>query len=81
MGPVDLLSFILSILGIYGLFLYLRFLIPRYLIPIVSALLNETQQFLLTHAETIDAFPGGNELRTGLETYEGLCAHIEHPSH
>jgi len=76
MRPIDILSFCLSILGIYSLLLYLRFLIPRYLIPPISALLNETQQFLLTHAQTIDAIPGGNELRMGLETLSNQLARM-----
>ncbi|KAI0250011.1 hypothetical protein BJV78DRAFT_1221997 [Lactifluus subvellereus] len=41
---------------------------------LLSALLGNTQQFLRTHADTVHAIPGGNELRTGLDTYEGVSA-------
>ena len=36
----DILSFCFSILGLYGLVCYLRFLIPRNVIPYVSAVLT-----------------------------------------
>ena len=57
---IDALSLGLSILGFYGLVLSLRYLIPRYIIPLISARLNETQQ-LLSHAEEINAIPQESE--------------------
>ena len=66
---IDALSFGLSVLGIYGLALSLRYLIPCYMVPILSARLNETQQ-LLSHAEEINAISPENEHRTHLDLYE-----------
>ena len=66
---IDVLGLCLSILGIYGLILYLRYLLPHYVVPLLSALLNETQQ-LLDRAEALNAIPLESEYRTKL----GLCA-------
>jgi len=63
---MDALSFCLSLLGIYGLVLYLRYLLPRYAIPSLSSLLNETQQ-LLRHAEVLTAIPPESEYKTQLD--------------
>ncbi|KAF8493201.1 hypothetical protein F5888DRAFT_1908770 [Russula emetica] len=62
----DALSLSLSVLGIYGLVLSLRYLIPCYIVPLLSARLNETQQ-LLSHAEAINAIPPESEHRTHLD--------------
>jgi len=59
----DILSLTLSFLGFYGLVLSLRYLIPCYFIPFLSAHLNATQQ-LLDHAEAINAIPPESEYRT-----------------
>ena len=56
MCSIDLLGFGLSTLGVYGLILYLRYLFPHYVVPLLSALLGETQQ-LLHHAEALSAIP------------------------
>lgn len=71
----DILSLFLSFLGIYGLVLYLRYLIPRCIIPSLSALLIETQQ-LLDRAEEINAISPESGYRAHLESYEDLqvCA-------
>ena len=63
---IDALSLGLSVLGIYSLILSLRYLIPCYTAPCLSARLNETQQ-LLSHAEAINAIPPESELRTHLD--------------
>ena len=63
---IDALSFSLSVLGIYGLILSLRYLIPCYMVPFLSVRLNEAQQ-LLSHAEAINAIPPGSEHRTYLD--------------
>jgi hypothetical protein len=73
------LSLGLSVLGIYGLVFSLRYLIPCYMVPFLSARLNETQQ-LLSHAEAINAIPPESEDRTRLNLYEylyfdGLSSH------
>ena len=66
---VDVLSLTLSFLGIYGLILSLRYLIPCCFIPSLSAHLNATQQ-LLDHAEATNALPLGSEYRTLLDLYD-----------
>ena len=57
----DLLGFILSILGAYSLVLYLRFLLPRNLIPLVSARLDEVEAIL--DRAVAEALPNANEYR------------------
>ena len=66
---IDILSFCLSILGVYGLVLYLRYLLPHYVIPLLSALLNETRQ-LLDSAEALSAIPLESESRNQLDLCE-----------
>ena len=68
---LDALSLSLSVLGIYGLVFSLRYLIPCYILPLLSARLNETQQ-LLNHAEAISAIPPESEHRTHLDLYEDI---------
>ena len=69
MSFIDILSFSLSLLGIYSLILYLRYLLPRYNIPSVSTFLGETKQ-LLGHAEEICAIQPENEYRAHLYLYD-----------
>ena len=59
----DILSFCFSILGLYGLVYYLRFLIPRNLLPHVSTVLTEAEH-LLDRAESIDVIPQMNDHRS-----------------
>ena len=66
---VDILGFCLSILGVYGLVLYLRYLLPHYVIPLLYDLLNETRQ-LLGRAEALNAIPLESELKTQLDLCE-----------
>ena len=68
---IDAISLSLSVLGIYGLVLSLRYLIPCYIVPSLSARLSETQQ-LLSHAEAINAIPPESEHRTHLDLYEEI---------
>ncbi len=68
---IDKLGLSLSILGIYGLILCLRYLIPYYAIPHLSARLKETRQ-LLDHAEAVNAIPPECEYRTSLDLYEDI---------
>src|SRR6266849_4143232 len=65
----DILSFCFSILGLYGLVYYLRFLIPRTVLPHVSAVLTEVEH-LLDHAESIGVIPQPNDYRSALTLYE-----------
>jgi hypothetical protein len=71
MLAINAVRFILSVLGIYGLFLSLRYLIPCYVVQFVLGRLNETQQ-LLNHAEATNAIPLESEHRTHLDLYEDL---------
>jgi hypothetical protein len=65
----DILSFCFSILGLYGLVYYLRFLIPRNLLPYVSAVLTEAEH-LLDRAESTGVIPRPNDYRLALTLYE-----------
>jgi hypothetical protein len=67
----DILSFCLSILGLYGLFFYLRFLMPRNHLPYVSAVLTEVEH-LLNRAESIGVIQQPNEDRSTLTSYEAV---------
>jgi hypothetical protein len=60
MRAIDILTLCLSVLGVYGLVLYLRYLLPRNVTPLTSACLIETRQ-LLYYAEAIGAVPLRNE--------------------
>jgi hypothetical protein len=61
-------SFCLSLLGFYARVYHLRWLLPCYVIPPLSALLNETRQ-LLESVEADGAIPPENAYRTELDRY------------
>ena len=65
----DILSFCFSILGLYGLVYYLRFLIPRNLLPYVSTVLADVEH-LLDRAESASIIPQPNDYRSALTLYE-----------
>ena len=67
----DILSFCFSILGLYGLVYYLRFLIPRNVIPYVSAILTEAEH-LLDRAESTGVVPQPNDHRSALTLYAAV---------
>jgi hypothetical protein len=67
----DTLSFCFSILGLYGLVYYLRFLIPRNVLPYVSAVLTETEH-LLNSAESAGVIPRPNDYRSAVTLYEAV---------
>ena len=67
----DILSFCFSILGLYGLVYYLRFLIPRNVLPYVSAVLAEAEH-LLYRAESTGVIPRPNDHRSALALYEAV---------
>ena len=71
MQITDILSFCFSILGLYGLVYYLRFLIPRNLLPYVSAVLAEAEH-LLDRAESTGVLPQPNVYRSTLKLYEAI---------
>jgi hypothetical protein len=66
MRCIDIISFCLSVVGIYSLLFYFRYLLPRNAIPLLFALLNDTRQ-LLDHAEEIGAVSPHGECRTRLD--------------
>src|SRR6266849_7374945 len=67
-GP-DVIGFCFSIFGLYGLVFYLRFLLPRNVLPYVSEVFDKTEH-LLGRAESIDAIPRPNDYRSTLAMYE-----------
>ncbi|KAF8501522.1 hypothetical protein F5888DRAFT_1904845, partial [Russula emetica] len=67
----DILSFCFSILGLYGLVLYLRFLIPRNVLSYVSAVLTEAER-LLDRAESTGVIPRPNDYRSALTLYKAV---------
>jgi hypothetical protein len=67
----DILSFCFSILGLYGLVYYLRFLIPRNVLPYVSAVLTDAER-LLGRAESTGVIPQPNDYRSALTWYEAI---------
>ena len=73
MRLTDILSFCISILGLYGLgvFYYLHFLIPRNLLPHVSTVLTEVEH-LLDRAESTGVIPWPSDYRSALTLYESI---------
>jgi hypothetical protein len=67
----DILSFCFSILGLYGLVYCLRFLIPRNILPYVSAVLTEAKH-LLNCAESTGVIPRPNDYRSALTLYKAV---------
>ena len=66
MHVIDILSFSLSLLGIYGPILLVLYLLPCSVSPRVSTLLDGTQQ-LLRRAEEIGAVPLRSEFKHQLD--------------
>lgn len=66
MHLIDILSFGLSLLGIYGPILLILYLLPRNVAPRLSTLLDETHQ-LLRRAEEIGAVPPQSEYKRQLD--------------
>jgi hypothetical protein len=62
MHALDILSLSLSLLGINGLILNVRYLLPRNVAPMVSVIRDETHQ-LLGCAEEIGAVPPQSEYK------------------
>jgi len=76
----DIFSFCFSILGLYGLVYYLRFLIPRNLLPYVSAVLTEAEH-LLDRAESTGVIPRPNDYRSALTMYEAVAVPLPTDRH
>jgi len=77
MRSFDIISFILSVFGTYGVVLSVRLLLPRNIIPRVSTALNEAH-ILLNRAEATDAVPTASEHRTNLAMCGDPCSHRHH---
>ena len=71
MQITDILSFCISILGLYGLVYYLRFLIPRNVLPYVSTVLTEVEH-LLDRAESTGVIPRQSDYRSALTLYKAV---------
>ena len=69
MQLTDILSLCFSVLGLYGLVYYLRFLIPRNLLPYVSVVLTEAEH-VLDCAESTGVIPQSNDYRSALTLYD-----------
>lgn len=76
----DILSFILSVLGVNSLVLCMRFLLPRNVIPLASALLDETEA-ILGRAEADDGLPNANEFRTDIAILRNQVLQVRTQSH
>jgi len=66
MPVIDVLSFYISLLGIYGPILLIHYMLPRNVTPLLSTLLDETQQ-LLGHAEEIGAITPQSKYKCRLD--------------
>ncbi|KAH9032566.1 hypothetical protein EDB85DRAFT_1201931 [Lactarius pseudohatsudake] len=80
MDLIEWLGFCLSILGTYGVVIYLRLLIPCYIIPNVSSMLNNAERSL-AHAVTIGALPEMSDYRVDLEILASRFARMRIESH
>ncbi|KAH9983547.1 hypothetical protein BJV74DRAFT_615233 [Russula compacta] len=80
MDLLDAFSLCLSILGIYGLMLYPRFLLPRNIVPYVAERLSEALQ-ILDRAQSIGAIPQASEYRTTLAIFENQFLRMRTESH
>ena len=76
---IDILSFCLSILGLYGLIYSLRFLIPRNVLPRVSAVLADAER-LLDRAESTGVIPHPNDYRSTLAMCGAVIPSVNRPS-
>jgi len=80
MRSLDILSFILSVLGTYGVVLSTRLLLPRNIIRRVSTALNEAEM-LLNRAEAINAIPDVSVYRMNLAILANRVLRFRMESH
>ncbi|KAH9051002.1 hypothetical protein EDB83DRAFT_2317086 [Lactarius deliciosus] len=80
MDLIEWLGFCLSILGTCGVVIYLRHLIPYYIIPNVSSMLNNAERSL-AHAVTIGALPEMSDYWVDLEILASRFARMRIESH
>lgn len=80
MGLIEWIGFCVSIFGMYGLVIYLRFLLPCYLIPNVWTILDNAAQSL-SYAVTTGAISEMSEYRVDLEILANQFAGMRLESH
>ena len=68
MTPIEWIGFWLTVSGMYSVIIYLRFILPCYIIPDVSSILNNAEQ-TLAHAVATGAIPEMSDYRVDLEMY------------
>ena len=71
MGFFDIFGFCVSVLQMYGMVVYLRGLLPRHIIPCVSAKLDDAHD-TLAHAVKAGAIPDISRYGEDLERYRIL---------
>jgi len=76
---IDILSLILSFLGVYGIASSLRLLLPRNIVPVVSTSLTEVVA-LLEHAEAIN-IPNVSDYRANLSILHNQLLQMRTESH
>ena len=74
MRTLDILGFILPVLGAYGIVFSVRFFLPCNTIRHVSAALNQVE-LLVNRFEAINGIPNASEYRTNLAMCEDPCSH------
>ena len=79
MGFIEIFTLCITILAVYGTVICFRSLLPCYIIPNVSTLLNDVEQCLASAMET-GAIPAVSEYRANLETY-GTLHSLKSSSH
>ncbi|KAI9508003.1 hypothetical protein F5148DRAFT_1200205 [Russula earlei] len=77
---LDIFSLILAILGTYGIFVALRFLLPRNYISVVSTELNEAE-ILLNHLVANNVIPNGSDHRNDLAILHNEYLRMRTESH
>ncbi|KAI9465244.1 hypothetical protein BJY52DRAFT_1245983 [Lactarius psammicola] len=80
MGPIEWIGFCISIFGMYSVVICLRLILPCYIIPNVSSMLNNAGQSL-AHAVTTGAIPEMSDYRVDLEILANRFARMRIESH
>ncbi len=71
MGFIEIFTLCITVLAVYATVICFRSLLPRYIIPNVSTLLNDVEQCLASAVES-GAIPAVSEYRANIETYGTL---------
>ncbi|KAH8983186.1 hypothetical protein EDB92DRAFT_1605835 [Lactarius akahatsu] len=81
MSFIEIFAICITFLAVYGTVIYFRCLLPCYIIPNVSTLLNDVEQCLASAAETGAIPEDVNEYRANLETLASDLARMRLESH